>query len=320
MSDWKTRAWDGSPIRYPDPAIEIRDKRFEKYAIGNAAVERLCTGLRWGEGPVWFGDARCVFFSDIPNNRIMRWRESDGRIDVFRAPSNYTNGHTRDRSGRLVSCEHGTRRVTRTEYDGSITVLIDRFEGKPLNAPNDVVAHSDGSIWFTDPGYGIMLDYEGHIAECELPTRVYRLDPSTGNATVVADDLVRPNGLCFSPDEKILYITDTGASHGMDGPAHIRAFDVENTRLKTSRVFADMKPGFADGIRCDLDGNLWSSSGWGKPEDDGVKIFAPNGDLIGKIHLPEPCSNLCFGGQKKNRLFMTSGMCLYAVYVEAKGV
>lgn len=320
MSDWKTRAWDGSPIRYPDPAIEILDDRFQKYAIGNAAVERLCTGLRWGEGPVWFGDARCVFFSDIPNNRIMRWRESDGCVDVFRAPSNYSNGHTRDRSGRLVSCEHGTRRLTRTEYDGSLTVLIDRFEGKPLNAPNDVVAHSDGSIWFTDPGYGIMLDYEGHLAECELPTCVYRLDSSTGNATVVADELVRPNGLCFSPDEKILYITDTGASHGMDGPAHIRAFDVENTRLKNSRVFADMKPGFADGIRCDLDGNLWSSSGWGKPEDDGVKIFAPDGDLIGKIHLPEPCSNLCFGGQKKNRLFMTGGMCLYAVYVEAKGV
>ena len=281
--------------------------------------ERLCTGLRWGEGPVWFGDARCVFFSDIPNNRIMRWRESDGRIDVFHPPPITQWTHPRPLGPpRFLRTRHAP--VTRTEYDGSITVLIDRFEGKPLNAPNDVVAHSDGSIWFTDPGYGIMLDYEGHIAECELPTRVYRLDPSTGNATVVADDLVRPNGLCFSPDEKILYITDTGASHGMEGPAHIRAFDVENTRLKTSRVFADMKPGFADGIRCDLDGNLWSSSGWGKPEDDGVKIFAPNGDLIGKIHLPEPCSNLCFGGQKKNRLFMTGGMCLYAVYVEAKGV
>ena len=319
MSDWKTRPWDGSPVFYPDPAIEILDTRFEKYAIGNAAVERLCTGLRWGEGPVWFGDAHCVLFSDIPNNRIMRWNENDGSLSVYRQPSNYCNGHTRDQAGRLITCEHGTRRVTRTEYDGTITVLIDSFEGKPLNAPNDVTAHSDGSIWFTDPGYGIMLDYEGHIAESELPTNVYRLDPSTGNATVVADDFVRPNGLCFSPDEKILYITDTGSSHGLGGPAHIRAFDVENGHLKNSRIFTDMAPGFADGIRCDIDGNLWSSSGWGNPEDNGVKIFAPNGDLIGKIHLPEVCSNLCFGGQKKNRLFMTGGMCLYSVYVEAKG-
>ena len=265
MSDWKTRPWDGSPVPYPDPAIEILDTRFEKYAIGNAAVERLCTGLRWGEGPVWFGDARCVLFSDIPNNRIMRWNESDGSLSVYRQPSNYCNGHTRDREGRLITCEHGTRRVTRTEYDGTITVLIDSFEGKPLNAPNDVTAHSDGSIWFTDPGYGIMLDYEGNIAESELPTNVYRLDPNTGNATVVADDFVRPNGLCFSPDEKILYITDTGSSHGLGGPAHIRAFDVENNHLKNSRIFADMAPGFADGIRCDIDGNLWSSSGWGNP-------------------------------------------------------
>lgn len=319
MTDWKTRLWDGSPIRYPDPAIEILDRRFQKYAIGNAAVERLCTGLRWGEGPVWFGDLRSLIFSDIPNNRMLRWCEDDGRISVFRHPSNFCNGNTRDRQGRLITCEHDTRRVVRTEYDGSVTILIDQFNGKPLNAPNDVVVASDHSIWFTDPGYGIMLNYEGHKAEYELPTWVYRLDPHTGKAAVVADDFVRPNGLCFSPDEKNLYISDTGASHGLGGPAHIRVFDVHNNTLKNGRIFADMAPGFADGIRCDTDGNLWSSSGWGQPEDDGVKIFAPNGDLIGNIHLPEPCSNLCFGGQKKNRLFMTCGMGLYALYVEAIG-
>lgn len=319
MSTHQTRPWDGSPIRYPDPAIEIIDPRFQKYAIGNAAVDRLCTDLRWGEGPVWFGDARCLLFSDIPNNRIMRWNEEDGSMSVFRKPSNFCNGHTRDRQGRLITCEHGTRRVTRTEYDGSITVLIDQFDGKPLNAPNDIIVKSDDSIWFTDPGYGIMLNYEGFQAEYELPTNVYRLDPNTGQATVVVDDFIRPNGLCFSPDESKLYITDTGASHGIGGPAHIRVFDVQNDTLSNSHIFVDMKPGFADGIRCDKDGNLWSSSGWGEPEDDGVHVFAPEGDLIGKIHLPEPCSNLCFGGHMKNRLFMTGGMCLYALYVETQG-
>ncbi len=319
MSDWKTRPWDGSPVRYPDSAIEILDRRFQKYTIGNAAVDRLCTGLRWGEGPVWFGDARCLLFSDIPHNRMMRWNEEDGSLSVYRKPSNFCNGNTRDRQGRLITCEHDTRRVVRTEYDGSITVLVDHFDGKPLNAPNDVVVKSDDSIWFTDPGYGIMLDYEGHKAPYELPTNVYRLDPKTGKTTVVVDDFVRPNGLCFSPDEKKLYITDTGASHGLGGPAHIRVFDVKTNKLNKGKIFADMAPGFADGIRCDMDGNLWSSSGWGKPEDDGVKIFAPDADIIGKIHLPEPCSNLCFGGQKKNRLFMTGGMCLYALYVAASG-
>ena len=319
MPDWKTRPWDGSPVRYPDSAIEILDPRFQEYAIGNAAVERLCTGLRWCEGPVWFGDMRCLIFSDIPNNRMMRWSEDDGRLGVFRFPTHNINGNTRDRQGRLITCEHDTRRVTRTEYDGTITVLIDQFNGKPLNAPNDIVVKSDDSVWFTDPGYGIMLNYEGRVAQFELPTNVYRLDPNTGNTTVVAGDFVRPNGLCFSPDETSLYISDTGASHALGGPAHIRVFDVQNDRLTNGRIFADMKPGFADGIRCNTDGNVWASSGWGAPEDDGVKIFAPNGDLIGKIHLPEPCSNLCFGGKKKNRLFMTGGMGLYALYTEAVG-
>lgn len=307
-------------LRYPDPAIEVLDPRFASYRLGNAAVERLWTGGRWTEGPVWFGDGRYLLWSDIPNNRMLRWSEETATISVFRNPANYSNGNTRDRQGRLVTCEHETRRVTRTEYDGQITVLIDQFAGKPLNAPNDVIVRSDGSIWFTDPGYGILLDYEGNKAQFELPTNVYRLDPQTGQATVVADDFDRPNGLCFSPDESLLYIVDTGASHTPGGPSHIRVFDVvDNTQLKHGRVFREMAPGFADGIRTDRDGNVWAGAGGGGAGFDGVHCFAPDGDLIGKIHLPEPCANLCFGGRKKNRLFMTAGQSLYAVYVEANG-
>jgi gluconolactonase len=307
-------------VRYPDPAIEVLDPRFGRYRIGNAAVERLHTGARWAEGPVWFGDGRYLLWSDIPNNRILRWCEETGAVSVFRSPSNNSNGNTRDRQGRLVTCEHGARRVTRTEYDGSISVLIDSFEGKRLNAPNDVVVHSDGSIWFTDPGYGILLNYEGHKAEFELPAYVYRLDPHSGQAVVVADDFVRPNGLCFSPDEAKLYIADTGSSEGAGGPPHVRAFDVvDGVRLVNGRVFIDMAPSAADGIRTDVDGNLWSSAGWGAEGSDGVYCYSPEGELLGRIHLPEPCSNLCFGGVKKNRLFMTAGQSLYALYVEALG-
>ena len=250
----------------------------------------------------------------------MRWSEETNAVTVFRSPSNYSNGHTRDRQGRLVSCEHDTRRVTRTEHDGRITVLMDSFDSKPLNAPNDVVVKSDGTVWFTDPGYGILMNYEGHRDTFELPRNVYRFDPATGQATVVAGDFDRPNGLCFSPDESKLYIADTGVSHNPDGPAHIRVFDVVDGRtLANGRVFVDMKPGFADGIRCDVEGNLWSSAGWGGEGVDGVHCFAPDGTLLGKIHLPEPCANLCFGGLKKNRLFMTAGQSLYAVYVETVG-
>lgn len=302
--------------RYPDPHVERLDPRFT-YRQGNAAVERIATGFRWAEGPVYFRDGGYLLFSDIPNNRIMRWLPEDGHLSVFRAPSNYSNGNTRDREGRLVTCEHDARRVTRTEHDGSITVVLDSFQGKPLNAPNDVVVASDGAVWFTDPGYGIDGPYEGHKAEAELPRHVYRVDAATGEATVVADDFVRPNGLCFAPDESLMYIVDSGISHG--GPAHIRVFQVDGTRLRNGRVFADFRPGMTDGVRCDVDGNVWCSMGWGDPAEDGVRCYAPDGTLIGKIHLPEACANLCFGGRKRDRLFMCASTSVYALYVNGEG-
>lgn len=305
------------PTRYPDATVEVKDPRFAKYRVFNAAVERLYTGTRWGEGPVWFGDGRYLLWSDIPNNRILRWTEETGAVSVFRSPSNYCNGNTRDRQGRLITCEHDSRRVTRTEPEGTITVLLDRFQGKRLNAPNDAVVHSDGGIWFTDPGYGIMSDYEGHKAEFELPTNVYRLDPTSREATVVVPDIKKPNGLCFSPDEKKLYIADTGGGPGE--PHNIRVYDVAGGRLSNGRNFANMAPGYADGIRCDAEGNLWASAGWGGPGFDGVHVFAPDGVLIGKIHLPEVCANLCFGGAKRNRLFMAASQSLYSVYVGVQG-
>ena len=274
------------------------------------------------EGPVWFGDSRSLVFSDIPNNRMLRFCEITNEVTPFRSPSNNSNGNTRDWQGRLVTCEHLTRRVTRTEHDGNASrCLIDQFEGKPLNAPNDVVVHSDGAVWFTDPGYGILMNYEGQKAAAELPTRVYRLDTVTGTASVVADDLVKPNGLCFSPDESRLYISDSAISHDPEAPGHIRVFDVEDGRIdyRGGQIFADMSPGFADGIRTDRDGNLWSSRGWAGAGTDGVYCLTPDGELIGRIVLPEPCSNLCFGGVRKNRLFMTSSQSLYSLYVEATG-
>ena len=306
-------------VRYPDNRIEVLDERFAKYKLGNAAIEMLWTGGRWLEGPVWFGDGRYLLFSDLPNNRILKWEEETAEVSVFRKPSNNTNGNTRDRQGRLVSCEHHTRRVTRTEYDGSITVLMDRFEGKRLNAPNDIVVKSDGSVWFTDPGYGILMDYEGHRAEFENAANVYRLDPDSGQAAVVAGDFRRPNGLCFSPDESLLYIVDTGRSDGPEHPALIRVFEVGGDRLANGRLFAGMDPGMADGIRTDADGNLWAGAGWAGEGYDGVHCFAPDGTLLGRIHLPAPCANLCFGGIRKNRLFMACSHSLFSLYLETNG-
>jgi gluconolactonase len=306
--------------RYPDPAIEIVDPRFEKYRVGNAALERLYTGARWSEGPVWFGDGRYLVWSDIPNNRMLRWLEQTGEVSVFRYPSNYTNGNTRDKQGRLISCEHDARRVTRTELDGTITVLIDHYQSKPFNAPNDVVVHSNGSIWFTDPGYGIMGNYEGHKAAFELPANVYRIDPKSGEVAVVVGDMRRPNGLCFSPDETKLYIVDTGMTDGPQYPHNIRVYDVvEGARLANGRVFVEMGAGLADGIRCDVDGNVWAGTGWAGEDFNGVQVVAPEGKLIGKIHLPEICANICFGGAKRNRLFMAASTSLYSVYVGTQG-
>ena len=314
------RRWDEGIVRYPDPAVEVLDPRFGAYRLGNAAVERLYTGARWAEGPVWFGDFRSLVFIDIPNNRMLRYCEVTDEVTLFRQLSNYSNGNTRDLQGRLITCEHLPRRVTRTEHDGRLTVLLDRFDGKRLNGPNDVVVDSDGATWFTDPGYGIVMTYEGERAEAELPTRVYRLDPVTGDATVVADDLVKPNGLCFSPDASRLYISDTGNSHGPDGPGLIQVFEVvEGQRLRGGQVFAKMSPGLADGIRTDRHGNLWSSVRWAGLGTDGVHSLTPDGELTGRIVIPEPCANLCFCGAKRNRLFMTGSQSLYLLYVEAVG-
>src|SRR5215467_8145718 len=269
-----------NPVAYPDPAVEVVDPRFAKYRVLSAAVERLYTGTRWAEGPVWFGDGRYLVFSDIPNNRMLRWLEDTGEVSVFRSPSNYSNGKTRDRQGRLVTCEHDSRRLTRTEYDGTVTVLMDQFQGKRLNAPNDLAIHSDGCIWFTDPGYGIMSNYEGHKAAFELPANVYRLDPGTREAVVVASGMDKPNGICFSPDEKKLYIVDTGVPKRPSDPHSIRVYDLEDgVRLKNGRLFVNMAPGSSDGIRCDVDANVWSAAGWAGEGFNGVHVFAPDGKL-----------------------------------------
>ena len=303
--------------RYPDPAVEGLDPSFAKYRIFSAAVERLAVGMRWCEGPVWFGDGRYLLWSDIPNDRILKWEEETGQVSVFRKPSNYANGNTRDRQGRLVTCEHGGRRVTRTEYDGSITVVLDRYDGKPLNSPNDVVVKSDGSIWFTDPPFGILGNYEGSRATPELPENVYRVDAASGRASVVAGGLRGPNGLTFSPDETKLYVVESRATPNR----LIRVYDVVDggAGLANDRVLVDAGPGTPDGLRCDVDGNLWCGWGMGTPELDGVVVFSPEGKLIGRIRLPERCANLCFGGAKRNRLFMAASQSLYSLYVNTQG-
>ncbi len=296
--------------------FDVIEPEFATYAMGNVHVEKLFTGCRWSEGPVYFNDGRYLLWSDIPNNRIMRWDETDGSVSVFREPSRNSNGHTRDNQGRLVSCEHSGRQVTRTEADGSITVLADNYQGKRLNSPNDVVVKRDGSIWFTDPPYGILSEYEGDQAESEIGHNyVFRIDGESGELTVVADDFDKPNGLCFSPDESILYIADTGASHDPNGPKHIRAFDVsaDGKSLSNGRLFADCDYGFFDGFRCDVHGNIWTSAG------DGVHCFTPEAKLIGKIRIPETVANVTFGGPKYNRLYICGTTSIYSVYLNTRG-
>jgi len=304
------RAWeqDRTVLRLPDPAIEVVDERFRALVPFQSTVERLWTGGRWLEGPVWFGDGRYLVVSDIPNDRMLRWTEETGAVSVFRQPSDNANGHTRDRQGRLVSCEHRTRRVTRTEHDGRRTVLADRFAGRRLNAPNDVVVAADGGIWFTDPGWGIEGDYEGDKAEKELPCAAYRIDPDTLLLEAVITDMARPNGIAFSPDESLLYVVDKD----------IRVYDVVDGRPVDGRLFVDMGDGSSDGIRIDTAGNLWTGAAGGAGID-GVHCYSPAGELLGRIHLPEPCANLVFGGAKRNRLFMAATSSLYALYVEAHG-
>jgi gluconolactonase len=295
--------------------FEVVDPVFAECLIGHARVERLWTGSRWAEGPAWFAAGRYLIWSDIPNNRIMRWVETDGSVSEFRSPSNNSNGNTVDGQGRLITCEHLTRRVTRTEHDGSITVLADSFQGKRLNSPNDVAVRSDGSVWFTDPSYGIMMDYEGDRAESEIGAcYVYRIDAHSGEVSCVADDYVKPNGLAFSADESVLYIADTGGTHQADGPAHIRRHTINaDGSLSGGDVIADCSNGFFDGFRVDTNERIWTSAA------DGVHCLSPGGDLLGKILIPEFVANVCFGGPKLNRLFICGTTSLYSVYLNVKG-
>ena len=290
-------------------AVQIIDPAFAGYVLHNAPLKRLASGFDWAEGPVWFGDHQALLFSDIPNDRILRWSESG--LTTHRAPANYANGHTRDRQGRLISCEHGTRRVTRTEWDGSITVLAERYQGRRLNSPNDVIVARDGAVWFTDPHYGIKTDYEGFQAEQELPCSVYRIDPSGGIEAVITD-MACPNGICFSPDESRLYVADTGRQF-TDDPQHILVFDTGSGRPRSGRLFHKVDVGWSDGMRMDDEGNLWSSAG------DGVHCIAPDGHLLGKILVPEVVSNLCFGGRARNRLFITATTGLYSIVLNRRG-
>ncbi len=318
------RDWSGqNPVRYPDPDIVVLDKRFAKYKVGNTPIQRLFTGCLWAEGPAWNGQGHFLVWSDIPNNRQLRWLEEDSHVSTFRSPSHYSNGNTFDYEGRQLSCEHA-RRVVRYEHSGKTTVIADKWQGKPLNAPNDIVVHPDGGIWFTDPGYGILINYEGNVAKMELKEAIYRVD-KTGKMEKVADDMYKPNGLCFSPDYKKLYICDTGSTHYPEAPKNIRVYDVvDNKSLKNGKQYISMEmpgkgAGQADGIRADKDGNIWVGAGWVGAGYDGVHIFEPGGERIGMILLPEMCANLCFGGTKRNRLFMCASQSLYTVYVETQG-
>ena len=309
MSDWQPSQ------RYPDPSIVVLDPSFERYRLALAKVERIAHGMRWAEGPVWLGDSRTLVWSDVPGNCMYRWDEESGAVGVFRKPSNNANGNTRDRQGRIVTCEHLSRRVTRTEHDGRITVLADNYQGKRFNSPNDVVVKSDDSIWFTDPVFGIGGYYEGEKDTPQLPFNVYRID-AKGSVTVAAKGINQPNGLAFSPDESLLYVVESRAV-----PRKILAYDgIGGGKLANRRVAIDAGPGTPDGFRCDIDGNLWCGWGMGQAGLDGVHVFNPAGKLIGRIDLPERCANLCFGGVHRNRLFMAASTSVYSLYVNTQGV
>ena len=326
---------DAPPVRYPEPDVVVLDDRFSKYKLGNSPIQRLYHSkeMLWAEGPAWNGVGRYLLWSDIPNDVQLRWLEEDGHVSVFRNPAGNSNGNTFDYQGRQISCQHGTRRVVRYEYDGEVSVLAESYGGKSLNAPNDAVVHPNGDIWFTDPGYGGLMNYEGRRAdtgsvEPYQKEAVYRIDAKSGKLTKVTDEIYKPNGLCFSPDYTKLYVADTGASHYPEAAKVIKVWDVVGQKsLAGGRDFASMeltvdgetKAGLADGIRADADGNIWSSAGWVGDGYDGVHVFAPDGVRIGQILLPEICSNVCFGGSKRNRLFMTGSTSLYAVYVETTG-
>jgi gluconolactonase len=304
------------PTRYPDAAVISLDPRFEKLVLPLAAIERVATGNRWAEGPVWFGDGRYLLWSDVPNDRIMRWDEISQQTHVWRHTSGYANGNTRDRQGRLITCEHLGRRVTRTEHDGRITVLADRYHGKRLNSPNDVVVKSDGSIWFTDPPFGIIGYYQGEKAEQELQAAIYRISPDGQEIRLMCDTVQGPNGLAFSPDERHLYVIESRSR-----PRNIVVFDVASDGLSLSppRVLFDAGDGTPDGFRVDIEGNLWCGWGMGCAELDGVRVFSPQGELLGRIALPERCANLCFGGKHRNRLFMASCTSIYSLFVNTQG-
>ena len=337
-----------APVRYPEPDVIALDDAFKKIKIGNASIERLHTGMRWAEGPAWSGQGQFLLWSDIPNDRQLRYLPEDDHVSVIRKPAQFSNGNTFDLQGRQISCEHSTRRVVRYETNGTVTVLAEKFADKPFNAPNDVVVHPDGGIWFTDPGYGALFNYEGWKQPLEQKEAVYRIDPVSARTERVTDEIFKPNGLCFSPDYRKLYVADTGASHYAEAPKNIKVWDVTDARkLGNGREFcsmkmdarlaaslskkeADVRPGagpadfphiagMADGIRCDTEGNVWVGAGWVGPGYDGVHVFSPEGMRIGLILLPEICSNVCFGAARRNRLFMTASQSLYAVYVEATG-